>query len=92
MSEYIEIRSESTDTPNVVVVRTNLALTTGDSEVYESTLEMSEGSAVAQALAMIDGLVSLQIEAQDLVVRHDNDTPWHLVEAEIAAALKDFFL
>lgn len=92
MSEYIEIESEPTETPNVVVIRTNLELAVGDPEYYESTPAMAEGSAVAQTLATIEGLITLRIEAHDLVVEHDYDVPWHIVEAEIAAALKDFFL
>lgn len=92
MSEYIEIESEPTDLPNVVIVHTNLQLAVGDPEFYGSPLAMSEGSAVGQALAAIEGLVTLRIEAHDLVVEHDADMPWHIIEAEIAAALKDFFL
>jgi len=92
MSEYIEIDSEPTDIPNVVLVRTNLRLAVGDPEYYQSVQAMAEGSAVAQALAPIEGLVTLRIEAHDLVVEHDVDVPWHFIETEIAAALKDFFL
>ena len=92
MSEYIEIKSEPTDIPNVVQVRTNLELALGDPEYYGSVSAMAEGSAVAQALATIEGLVTLRIEAHHLLVKHDIDMPWHIIEAEIAAALKDFFL
>lgn len=92
MSEYIEIESEPTDTLNVVIIRTNLDLAVGEPESYESAAVMAEGSAVAQALAAIEGLISLRIEAHDLVVEYDPFTPWHIIEAEIAAALKDFFL
>jgi hypothetical protein len=92
MSEYIEIESESTEEPNVYAIHTNLLLAVGESEYYESSSTMAEGSAVAQALAPIEGIVSLRIEAHDLFVEHESETPWHIVEAEIAAALKDFFL
>ncbi len=92
MSEYIEIESEPTDEPNVMLLRTNLALAVGGLERYDSVSAMEEGSAVAQALAMIEGILSLQIETHNLLVEIDPFTPWHLVEAEIIAALKDFFL
>lgn len=75
-----------------MIVHTNLALATGDPERYDSVEAMEEGSAVAQALATIEGIVRMRIESHDLVVGVDFDTPWHFVEAEIAAALKDFFL
>lgn len=92
MSEYIEITSESAGKANTLIIHTNLELTTGDSEFYESPSAMEEGSAVAQALAPIEGIANLRIEARDLVVEYDPDTPGHVIEAEIAAALKDFFL
>lgn len=92
MSEYIEIESELTAKPNVMIIHTNLALAVGDSERYHSIAAMEEGSALAQGLAAIEGIVTLQIQAHDLIVQHDNETPWHLIEAEISAALKDFFL
>ena len=92
MSEYIEIESDSTEDPRVMIVHTNLALATGSPERYESVEAMEEGSAVAQVLASIEGIVRMHIETHDLVVEVDAETPWHLVEAEIAAALKDFFL
>ena len=92
MSEHIEIESEATANSNLVIVRTNLALADGDAEHYDSTAAMEEGSPVAQALATIEGIVALHIETNDLIVKHDLDTPWHLIEAEISAALKEFFL
>lgn len=92
MSEYIEIESDSTEDPNVMIVHTNLALATGNPERYESVEAMEEGSAVAQALAPIEGIVKMRIETNDLIVEIDAQAPWHLVESEIAAALKDFFL
>lgn len=92
MSEYIEIESESTDDPNVMLLRTNLILAVGGTERYDSVSAMEEGSAVAQALAMVDGIVSLQLKTHDLKVEIDPSTPWHIVEAEIIASLKDFFL
>jgi hypothetical protein len=92
MSEYIEIGSESTDNPSVMIIHTNLALAVGDSEKYDSMAAMEEGSAVAQALATIEGIVTLQIKTHDLIVEYDTGMPWHIIETEISTALKDFFL
>jgi len=92
MSEYIEIESEFTSEPNVMIVRTNLTLAVAGTERYDSVAEMEEGSAVAQALAFVEGVVTLQIESHELMVEIDPSMPWHIVEAEISAALKDFFL
>jgi len=92
VSEYIEIESESTDNSNVMIIHTNLALAVGDSERYVSIASMEEGSAVAQALAMIEGIITLEIATHDLIVEYDEEAPWHIIEAEISAALKDFFL
>ena len=92
MSEYIEITSEATSLAHVTIIHTNLALAVGDPETYDSVDAMEEGSAVAQALAPIEGIISLRIVARDLTVEHDQDTPWFIIEAEIATALKDFFL
>jgi hypothetical protein len=92
MSEYVEIESEPTGAPNTMLVRTNMELAVGNPEYYESAFAMAEGSAVAQALATIDGLVTLRIEAHELIVEYSGDMQQYIIEAEIAAALKDFFL
>jgi hypothetical protein len=92
MSEYIEIDSEPTDDPSTMVIHTNLLLAVGDPEHYRSVEAMEEGSAVAQALASIEGIVAMRIESHDLVLKLDLSTPWHIIEAETAAALKEFFL
>ena len=92
MSEYFEIESEATNTPNVYIVHTNLALAAGEAEDYGTVEAMEEGSAVAQALAAVNALVTLKIVADELVVECDEETPWYMVEAEITAVLKDFFL
>ncbi|UCG22822.1 MAG: hypothetical protein JSW55_11630 [Chloroflexota bacterium] len=92
MSEYIEIESESTDDPSIMVIHTNLLLAAGIAEDYRSVEAMEKGSAVAQALASIEGIVGMRIESHDLVLKLDLDTPWHIVEAETTAALKEFFL
>lgn len=92
MSEYIEIESELTDNPAVMLIRTNLPLATDAAEIYQSLEEMEEGSAVAQALSFIDGIERLEINDQDLIVTRNLDVPVHIIVAEVTAVLKDFFL
>lgn len=92
MSEYIEIETEMGDDPAELVIHTNLRLADQGLEQYQSPAEMEVGSPLAQALAPIAGLLALRIEEQDMVVRRDILVDWHLIVAEINAALKDFFL
>lgn len=92
MSEYIEIETELSDDDSVLIVYTNLRLNDGEVEQYHSSAELEEGSPVAQALAVIEGIRFLQIEGSDLTVRRDPDAPWHVIISDISAALKDFFL
>lgn len=92
MSEYIEIDTEISDDDNTLTVYTNLRLNEGEVEKYYSSDELEEGSPVAQALAVIEGITFLQIEAGYLTVRREPDTPWHIIISDISAALKDFFL
>ena len=92
MSEYIEIETEIGDDPAELIMRTNLLLADHGPEMYRSPAELEEGSPLAQALASIEGLLALRIEEQDLIVKRDVTVDWHLIVAEINAALKDFFL
>jgi hypothetical protein len=92
MSEYIEIETELSDDGSTLTVYTNLHLNDGEAEQYHSPEELEEGTPVAQALAVIEGICFLQIEGSDLTVRRDPDIPWHLIISDISAALKDFFL
>jgi hypothetical protein len=92
MSEYIEIETEMGEDPAELIIHTNLRLADQGLEEYWSPAEMEEGSPLAQALSPIEGLASLRIEDQDLVVRRDLLVDWHLIVSEINAALKDFFL
>ncbi|WP_420627214.1 NifU N-terminal domain-containing protein [Candidatus Leptofilum sp.] len=92
MSEYIEIETEISDDDSTLTVYTNLRLNEGEVEQYHSNNELEEGSPVAQALAVIEGITYLQIEDGDLTVQRDLDTPWHIIISDISAALKDFFL
>lgn len=92
MSEYIEIETEATADPTVMIFNTNLRLIDLDSEEYASPEMMEEGSALAQALAQVEGLLRLRIEEHELIVTRDLAVPWHLIIAEVNAAMKDFFL
>jgi hypothetical protein len=92
MSEYIEIETEVSDDDSTLTVYTNLRLNDGEAEKYYSSEELEEGSPVAQALAVIEGIAYLQIEGSDLTVQREPDTPWHIIISDISAALKDFFL
>ena len=92
MSEYIEIETELSGDDSTLTVYTNLRLNDGEAEQYHSHEELEEGSPVAQALAVIEGIRFLQIEGSHMTVRCDPDTPWHLITSDISAVLKDFFL
>lgn len=95
MSEYIEIESElDEEDPAVIHLYTNLPLTTAASgvEEYDSYDEMMEGSPLAQALAVINGIAQLRLDGTDMMVVRDIETPEHALIADISAALKDFFL
>ena len=92
MSEYIEIETEVSDDDSTLTVYTNLRLNEGKAEQYHSSEELEEGSPVAQALAVIDGITYLKIQAGTLTVHRDPNMPWHIIISDISAALKDFFL
>lgn len=92
MSEYIEIETELSDDDSTLTVYTNLRLNDGEAEQYASQAELEEGTPLAQALAVIEGIRYLQIEGSDMIVRRDPETPWHLITSDISAVLKDFFL
>ena len=92
MSEYIEIEAEATDDPDIMILQSNLVLADGERESYDSAAAMEEGSPLAQALAVIPGISSLVIDGGAMTVTGDGDTPWHIIIADISAAVKDFFL
>ena len=70
---------------------TNLSLSNGRID-YPSTAAMEEGSPVAQALAMIDGIAHLTISVDEIIVARQPDAEWYAIVEDISAALKDFFL
>jgi hypothetical protein len=92
MSEYIEIETETTEDPDRLLLVTNLSLSGEEDEVYSSVAAMEEGTPLAQALAYIAGIRHVQISGSELVVTRDPDMPWHVLVADLSAAIKDFFL
>jgi len=93
MPEQITIESEPTDDPDVMWVTTNLSLTTSSEvEDYASPEEGEEGSPVAQALFMAEGLEALRLEGREMLVRRAPGVEWHDLLGDLEAALVDFFL
>ena len=94
MSEYIEIDPQPTSDPHKMILHTNLNLTpqTQTPETYTSTTAMEEGSPLAQTLAYVEGIRCLHVEGQTLTVVRDPDVDWHVIIADISAAVRDFFL
>ena len=92
MSEYMEIETELNDDGTVMNVYTNLKLAEGEPEFYDSLEAMEEGSPVAQALAVVEGILTMQIDDTDLVITKEADFDWHIIVADVSAALKDFFI
>ena len=92
MSEYIEIETETSDDGKRLFVFTNLRLAEGAIEDYNSRESLEEGSPVAQALAMIDGISQLRIEDSDLIITRESEVEWYVIVEELSIALKDFFL
>jgi hypothetical protein len=94
MSEYIEIETEITDDPQSVRLLTNLSLSDEPQGVerYASSAEMEEGSPLAQTLAYVEGIRRLEIEGQTMTIVRDPIVPWHVIIADVSAALREFFL
>ena len=92
MSEYIEIETEFGDDGRSLFVTTNLSLTLGAIETYDSLAEMEEGSPLAQAMSVINGINHLTIHEHTLTLVREPDAPWHHLVADLTAVLKDFFL
>ncbi len=94
MSEYIKVTPESTEQPDKMLLRTNLALLgdTEEEETYLSTFEMEEGSVLAQMIAPIDGICRLDIRDKYLIIWKEENASWHLILSDVTAALKEFFL
>lgn len=92
MSEYIEIDAEL-DEDGTIRFHTNLSLTADASkEQYNSVAEMEVGSPVAQALAVVDGIETLEMSDGEIALTIRPDADWHAIIADVTAALKEFFL
>lgn len=94
MSEYIEIESLTGPDPDQVTLTTNVNLTPASQapERYTTPEEMEEGSPLAQTLSYIEGIRELQISGQTVTVTRDPGAEWHVIIADISAAVRDFFL
>lgn len=92
MSEYIEIEAETSDDGTEIHFLTNLLLAEGGEEVYESAAALEEGTPVAQALAPVFGIARLRMNDDELFITPQPDADWHVIIADVTAALKDFFL
>lgn len=92
MSEYMEIETEIDDDNLTMHISTNLKLADSEPEKYDSLEALEEGSSVAQALSMIDGIAHLTIDGKNMILVRDPEAPWHSLVGDISAALKDFFL
>ena len=66
MSEYIEITTEEGDDANSLFILTNLRLTEGKVEEYDSPQAMELGSPVAQALSAVGGLQFIRLQEGDI--------------------------
>ncbi len=87
----MEFETEIEDNGRIYIT-SNLPLSDGELETYTSTIAMEEGSPVAQALAIIEGIAELEIDENELTVIPEPDAAAHAIIHEITAVLKDFFL
>lgn len=92
MSEYIEIETEQSDDGAVMFFYSNLTLTDQEVEQYESRDALEEGSPLAQALAVVEGIAAMTIEGGDLTITRHPDAEWHMIVGDVTAVIKDFFL
>ncbi len=94
MSEYIEIETEvDEDDLNLIHFFTNLPLTSeAEEESYKSVEEMLEGSAVAQALAGVDGILTMTLDGGDMSILKEDEIDEYALIANVSAVIKDFFL
>ncbi len=92
MSEYIEIKTEILETPHTIRFMTNLPLAREGVELYEDAAAMEEGSPVAQLLSGVDGITYCRLDGGEITLRRDPETEWHNLVADVAAALKEFYL
>jgi hypothetical protein len=53
---------------------------------------MEEGSPLAQTLAYVEGIDELTIDEETMIIVRRPDMPWHVIIADVSAAVKEFFL
>ena len=92
MSEYIEIETEEGDEPNVLMLEVNILLAVDGIESYDSAESMAEGSALANALSVIPGIVNMTIDEYTIRIERDPFTEWYSITEDVRAVLVDFFL
>jgi hypothetical protein len=92
MSEYVQIEGQISEDGTRLSISTNLTLSEEGDETYASLEAMEEGSALAQALSVVEGIVWMRIEEDELTIVRNPGVPWHTIEADVSAVLKDFFL
>lgn len=92
MSEYIEVETEETDDPNVLLMECNVLLAEDGLEVYDSAESLQEGSPLAQTLSIIPGIIAMTIDEHSLLITREPDTVWYTIIEDIRLALVDFFL
>ena len=92
MSEYIEIETEISDDDDVMYFYTNLKLTEEGVETYDSVEAMEEGSPIAQALSVVEGIIHLGMEDSEMSITREQGAAWHAIVSDVSAVLKDFFL
>jgi len=93
MTEYIDIRAEPSDDPEIMILVTNLDLTAGGpAEIYPSPEDGESGSPVAQAIFTIPGVAWLRLDGKQAALRREPDVEWHDLIEDVSDVLKDFFL
>lgn len=93
MTEYIDIRAEPSDDPELMILITNLDLTAGGPpETYQTPQEGEDGSPLAQAIFAVPGVAWLRLEGKQAALRRAPDVEWHDLIEDVSDVLKDFFL
>ena len=93
MSEYVTIDTRVTSNPDVIEIITNMTLTDGREEVYQSYEEGDQGSPIAQMLFNgVGGIAGLVITPNTLAIVREPDVSWEAIVDDVRDALRDFFL
>jgi hypothetical protein len=93
VTEYIDIRAEPTDDPDIMCLIANVDLSLEDDpEVYLTPEEGEEGSPVAQTLFMLPGLAALTIDGREMLLTRMAGVEWYDLIEDVRDALRDFFL